>query len=536
LVFTTKEKHFLFEEKQRLMSTGYNDDERVFQNLKSWIEKSGGTVHPFLHLARRSAPINSQGLSLSKGIRGLFTSSPIKKGELLLKIPSKLALSGEKLPKQWNDRVASPWLRCIACLYSAQGVAEFEPYLASLPSEYETLWQWEDNEIKYLDGTALGEILKVDRKEGSLMQRYHEYVQPYLRHLKIVGKKHDKNSQDALRAFRKASMCISTRGFHMRPPDAADEIPAAGTGKEPYVGPFLLPIIDLLNHNESNKATTLQRDEDTGDFYMKAERDIAGGEEIMHSYGKQLCAAQLLQTFGFVPENLIQQTSQDVTGVRNTTPAVFSKKDLVDACRSVKKSSAPRNLQKTMKDNEIEGEAWEVCGSVNVPEKRDTSLISDQILVTPSCTSGSCLSDEIVTLCCIQMLPDEVFKEIFDGDDPKLLGQEVLEDYFLGNLVGMAILTAVKTKVEAYIPLGDIPGVTLEANDDRSILQQLLQLQEHNLPILRAIYGITIRLEEKKALHDLRSEVISLLASLDDEDSDDEEGEKPLKKVKTVME
>jgi SET domain len=514
-----------------MMATGSNDDEMVFQNLKSWIQKSGGTVHPFLHLKRRS---ESPSLSLTKGIRGLFASSPIQKGEILLKIPSKLALSGEKLPKKWNDRVASPWLRCLACLYSAQGVAEFEPYLASLPSEYETLWQWEDPEIKYLEGTTLGEILKVDRKEGSLLQRYQEYVLPYLRYLKIVGKKHDKNSEDALCAFRKASMCISTRGFHMKPPDAVDETPA-GTGKQPYVGPFMLPMIDLLNHNESKKATTLQRDGDTGDFYMKAEIDIAGGEEVMHSYGHQLCAAQLLQTFGFVPENLIQQASQDLAGVRNTTPAVFSKKDLVDACRSVKTSTAPIDLEKTMKDNEIEGEVWNVR-DMKDPEKRDTSLISDQLLVTPSCTTGNCLTDEIVTLCCIQMLPDEVFEQIFDEDDPKLLGQEVLEDYFLGNLVAMAVLTAIKTKVDAYGPLGDIPGVTMEANDDKSIVQQLLQLKEQNVRTLRAIYGSTIRLEEKKALHDLRSEVLSLLASLDDQGSDDEEGDKPLKKVKTAVE
>jgi hypothetical protein len=221
--------------------------------------------------------------------------------------------------------------------------------------------------------------------------------------------------------------------------------------------------------------------------------------------------------------------------VRNITPAVFSKKDLVAACRTVKKSSAPRDLEKAMKDNAIEGDAWDV-GSMNDPENRDTSLIPDQILVSPSCTSGSFLSDEIVTLCCIQMLPDEVFKEIFDEDDPKLLGQEVLEDYFLGNLVGMAILTAVKTKLGAYGPLGDIPGVTTASNDDKAILQQLLQLQEHNVQSLRAIYGSTIRLEEKKALHDLRSEVLSLLASLDDEAIDDEEDETPLKKIKTAIE
>ena len=106
----------------------------------------------------------------------------------------------------------------------------------------------------------------------------------------------------------------------------------------------------------------------------------------------------------------------------------------------------------------------------------------------------------------------------------------------------MAILKAIKTKLEAYTPLGDVSGVARGESDDKTILQQLLQLEVCNTSILRKCYAITIRLEERKALNELRNEILSLLASLEDEgDYDDEddgnhEDDRPIKKVKTTAE
>ena len=48
-----------------------------------------------------------------------------------------------------------------------------------------------------------------------------------------------------------------------------------------------IPYVDLLNHSprgSAERATTLRRDAN-GSFFMVAERDIAAGEEISHSYG-----------------------------------------------------------------------------------------------------------------------------------------------------------------------------------------------------------------------------------------------------------
>ena len=170
--------------------------------------------------------------------------------------------------------------------------------------------------------------------------------------------------------FKSACACISTRGFHLGcgpasdrggvgdgSNDGASAIGGVATTDAPYTGPFLLPLIDLLNHSSSlrRRCTSLQRmgqsaavrtamaealgasgtpektggdigrkrggdgnrggsvtvgsgdDEDGSSFIMGAERNIVKGEEILHSYGDQLTSAHQLQTFGFVEERYIQR-------------------------------------------------------------------------------------------------------------------------------------------------------------------------------------------------------------------------------------
>ena len=488
-----------------------DDNQKIFQGLKQWVEEAGGEIHSSIELRGQEN-------------RGLFATKAIKKGELLIRLPSALAVSGEKLPKKFKDRVASPWLRCLSSLYLAQDDKHWKPYILSLPSKYDDhLWQWKDEEIDYLGGTALGETLRADREEGSLQGRITHYVLPYLRFLKIP------NASDSLQVFKQLSMCISTRGFHMQPPEDGEAEVAEASDKKPaaktkYVGPFLLPVIDLLNHSDTNKTTTLQRDQGTGAFCMIAERDVSEGEELTHSYG-DLTASQLLQTFGFVPigRALAAET-------QNITPAMISKRALVDACESVKKSSYPKDLVATMEQYNIEGDTFELDDA----KGRNLLFLSDQFLITPSAT-GNYLSDEIVTLCCTQLLPNEVYYEIFGAEPKQLLGQEVLEDYYLGKLVLMAILTAYKNTLKKFRPLSGVPGVSVEETDDKAILQQLLSIEKHDNSTLRAMYGITIRLEEKKGLEELRNEVITLISSLDEEgDEEDAGGSRQSKKMKAV--
>ena len=146
----------------------------VYSRLVDWIHNHGGHVHESLELS-------GEGPS-----RGILCKTPIGKGELLIRLPASLALSGEEFPEYFGEgKRASPWLRCLAALYQEECKAT--PYIDSLPKEFETLFQWTDTQVaQYLGGTTLGCQLQTDRKHKTLETRYATAVRPYLEHLSIV--------------------------------------------------------------------------------------------------------------------------------------------------------------------------------------------------------------------------------------------------------------------------------------------------------------------------------------------------------------
>ena len=116
-----------------------------------------------------------------------------------------------------------------------------------------------------------------------------------------------------------------------------------------------------------------------------------------------------------------------------------------------------------------------------------------------------------------------------------LIGPEILEDYFLGHLVGKSLLMALQTRLAMYTP---IVWEGMTRTNDRELLQELLaamdqvekdsnnnnnddknnnksQSDESDLIRQRAMYGITVRLDESISLESLRNEVLQVLANLD---------------------
>ena len=364
----------------------------------------GGYVHPALRLQIPSSSSSSQSTATcSSNYRGVYATQFIKKGELLIKIPTKrCVLSGESIigsPRHQHDGEQqiplsaselpplpppSPWLRCVAAYLqeaeqqrssssSSSSSSPFRPYFESLPKSYDdVLLNWTSIELdQYLRGTTLHRSIlggvnagaddaefnevevEVKGKGGQkqqqqqqreekrkkqreyhpiddLHEQYEHRVEPFLKHIGIFSSTStpdNYNNDDDINVkgetpttikkkknfeqFIRASQCISTRGFHMTTTRSTTSTPSRNGATSPsssingnYDGPFLLPVIDLLNHDPPNKCTTLQRrthNVDDDYFIMIAERDICAGEEVVHSYGDGLTSAQLLQTFGFVP-------------------------------------------------------------------------------------------------------------------------------------------------------------------------------------------------------------------------------------------
>ena len=639
--------------------------------------------------------------------RGIFAKhGPISKGEVLIRLPCQLALDGSHLPKNYDtsacqnsdaplstacgniskaqqQRNASAWLRCLASLMNAwhrknrctednlgngkdnslkqyetspstSSVSKtfncYDPYLASLPKEYDSLLNWSEGEIKYfLSETTLGmTVLLQDTKctansavsnsdtnsstiveegghERALHERFVKTVVPYLTFLRNNGlileegggrqfcdpkqpkrqkiettstvESNSSEISDQLEylfpLFREGCMCISTRAFHMQfPTNSSDNSTTDTNSDNSYRGPYLLPYIDLLNHAprcSSKHVTTLSRDTD-GSFVMLAERDIAIDEEICHSYDSGgvannqestqesdgLNSAQLLQTFGFVDlqdaskrlleyypkQNNNKDGDQYSHSLDNITPAVLTKKAISIACKQLAKSSFPSTLRRFMDESGMLDEGWE-CWEMPALEEESScrwnllSSYSDEFLIT----FGGSISDELITICCLHLLPEDAINDLLDESKKEggscesrqqslLLGQEVLNDFYLGKLVLQAMNNAIKEKMNAYkvsssdllanckqheqVPrfLECLRGLYCSESQsespfcwgescekDLSVLSKMTpHEEEYSTDLMQKFkYGMVISLEERTCLLEMKKKVLDMTVELDGE-------------------
>lgn len=475
----------------------------VWKTLVEWVEQQhGGEIHEALTLDQRHL----------HQPRGVFAVRSIAKGEILIRLPATCVMSGASIFQNEGAHSASSWLKCVAAYYLGLSDSTWQPYRDSLPAEYETLFQWTNEQIaEFLAGTTLGEMVMADRNQDSLRTRYRQAVRPFLRSLDITIGSNDADDADEIldtemQRFIEACMCISTRGFHLTNNNGVE------TCSPEYAGPFLLPVIDLLNHNPSQKCTTLQRDPLTGAFCMIAEKDIEIGEEIVHSYGDSLTAAQLLQTFGFVPPRIEARRSSVIPDTC-LTPVVLRKSNhLLEACSAVKSSNFPKDIRESIVSSFThhgdESEVWDVESIPNRPLSDYDA--PDDWLISKDC--DPILSDELITFMVLQFLPDEATTEIIgsDGRVSAWLDRSILEDVYLGSLVFKAIFQALKLKRAEYLSLNGADEKLDAHRRDISMLDELSNNELKNLTTLRKIWGLSVRVEEQLSLKALEDEVNGL--------------------------
>lgn len=467
----------------------------VWSNIVDWVHSKGGHIHKALTLEGTGT------------CRGIFACEQIAEGESLIRLPPSCVVSGENIDKTaqgGNQRPTSSWMKCVAAYYQSRPgnttkSADFESYFKSLPDNYETLFQWTDDEVKSnLSGTTLGVLVASDRKANSMRERYRVAVRPRLQEWNLIEVESEDVSESEYEVFLEACMCISTRGFHLTSTSLSGSGQRSGAeeSSEPdYQGPFLLPIIDLLNHNPPQKCTTLQRDDSSGFFCMKAERAIAKGEEVYHSYGDALTAAQMLQTFGFVPDSTASNSTLTPVGLHKT-------KHLLAACAAVKESDFPRDVKKYIESHAMEeDETWDVSSIQSRQMEHDAP---DDWLIS----FDSPLSDELVTFLVLQFLPDEAYTELCPNDQISTwLDQSILEDFYLGKLVCEALQIAIQLKFSEYdLSLDFEGGISGRMEIERARMRTLCAVSS-TTKTERTKYGIRIRMEELRCLGALYEKV-----------------------------
>jgi hypothetical protein len=347
-------------------------------------------------------------------------------------------------------------------------------------------------------------------------------------------------------------------------------------------------------------------------FEMRAERDVREGEPVTHSYGNRLTSSQCLQTFGFVPISAVLRAGAWRTKSKNdhdrascgsqclddddnddTSPCVLTKDLVLECCRyiiqreiqtlaitrSVRKNqqaqaNVPSCSEETIAgrkddnndDEFIMDETWEL----RFDPDRDYSSFPDHFLINPS----EPLPDDLVTLLSLPFLPNDAYRELVasgsgDKNDPPkhaaaatgsanetapvLLDRNILDDAFLGQLVGRTVLEVAQRKASEY-PRIRLRGIDM---DDRDLLNELLQLGGkdksssplsaadasskepaiHGRKKRRLLASLTIRLEEKLCLDALRREAIRVLFEVSGvgDDLEDSVGAQANTKMPTIL-
>lgn len=348
---------------------------------------------------------------------------------------------------------------------------------------------------------------------------------------------------------------------------------------------------------------------------MRALHTILPNMEILHSYGDELSNYQFLSSFGCIPINrmmtttLLEQqvqepvscesiTSNSVTSTATTSDmitnslytksVILTKQEIWNTCWDIIESGLPQQLASSMIESQSfdPDEIW----NISIDKLRTADCVPNNIVVAVvqpasfpglhselknngddeydetnnSTSTNYLLSDEIVTTTCIPFLPKCAYAEITSRT---LLDVSILQDYYLGQLVGTALLQTIQQRLVLYRPipmltvqrlLPSSTVTTVDVMDDKEILRNLLpyietsnsdvsknNVTESDLYIerCRLAYGLTIRLEEKEVLKALGKATLVLLNSLslnidNDSNNDDTsyENDKSTKKVKSTPE
>ena len=265
--------------------------------LSAVSESPNGFVHSSVAISSSSSLNNG---SDDVQARGLFCFEDIAKGTPLIKVPVEFVLSpdeNESNPANVNAKAdshgppaaqlppMSNWLKTVLAVMKVMVKGKDAPfpfahYVESLPtssSAYDTLMDWSEEEVSQLKGTALFKALSEDRSRGVFRSRFESHVKPRL--AELHGLTDLEISKLTYEVFELASKAVVTRGFHYEEEEEEEQQQQQqqqqGRGSSLSGGPFMIPIVDMLNHDHdsSRKCTTLRRD-GGGNFYMNAERDI----------------------------------------------------------------------------------------------------------------------------------------------------------------------------------------------------------------------------------------------------------------------
>ncbi|EEP78217.1 conserved hypothetical protein [Uncinocarpus reesii 1704] len=283
-------------------------------------EKSDGFMnwlksHPGVRVSFKIRIADLRSNAAGRGVETVACEE-IAQDEELFAIPENLVLSvqNSKLKDHLNftDKELDSWLSLIVTMiyeYLHGGASRWSSYFAVLPTDFDTLMFWSQDELRELQGSSV--LSKIGRQEADemIMGKVYPLILDYPGLFPTPKELSSFNSQQGKEAIlhlaHRMGTLIMAYAFDIENEMDREEEDQDGedgyiTDNEQETAKGMVPLADMLNADaHRNNARLFQED---GYFIMKSIVPISMEEEIFNDYG-ELPRADLLRRYGYITEN-----------------------------------------------------------------------------------------------------------------------------------------------------------------------------------------------------------------------------------------
>lgn len=207
-----------------------------------------------------------------------------------------------------------PWLSLILVMlyeYLNGDASNWAPYFAVLPTEFNTLMFWSEDELAELQASAVATKVGKESAEEAFMEQLLPIIQEFA-DVFFAGDERAKQRAEEMRDERNVTLMhnmgslIMAYAFDVEPANPRKDVDEEGFAEEEEdeaLPKAMVPLADMLNADADRNNARLFYENKFLD--MKALKPIKAGEEIFNDYGP-LPRSDLLRRYGYVTDNYAQ--------------------------------------------------------------------------------------------------------------------------------------------------------------------------------------------------------------------------------------
>ncbi|KAJ9642960.1 Ribosomal lysine N-methyltransferase 4 [Coniosporium tulheliwenetii] len=476
----------------------------------AWLKQSGAEISEKIQLAD---------LRTQHAGRGVVALHDIAEDEPLFTIPrSAILTSANSSLAQTHPSLLSalpdPWLALTLAMLHEHllgASSRWSPYFAILPTDFDTLMFWTDDELAELQASAVRHKIGKEAADAA----FREHILPVVRQHRDVffgaatGAPELPDAEILALAHRMGST-IMAYAFDMEPEGGSagkevDEEGYASEEEDEALPKGMVPLADMLNADADRNNAKLYYGTDVVE--MKAIKAIKAGEEIFNDYGP-LPRSDLLRRYGYVSERYAQW---DVIEVPRAM--------VIDTARTANK----------LDDTAIEERAGYRLVDATLSYLDDHGILEEGYDITnwttPDAREG--FSDELIALVATLLLDDTEFARLKKK-------QKLPKTEKLTPEIASVLMEVVKKRAAEYPT-----SIVEDEGTDIGLSHEEFMQTMRNRFLRRKAMAVQVRLGEKKVLQKAEELLGEYLRSNNGTEATankalERDGERPSKKRKVA--